>query len=924
MMHRCLDVSIETNRRPDRRGTDGRWLRRILHSLAVFGLVIGAWRTIAYAASPPTDRVQARIEAVIEPTLSQMSVIARYRWIPPSDRQMLWISKIADRALSIPSSLPPAAEPQLFADGYDRGGFRGLRIAVDGQPCRRLREERVDRMPVVGCEGAFAAGRPVDVVVETTLQIPDRFGPFGRRRQQLTLLGGWFPAIGRPDRPPPVGSTSARVRIPNRFAAVLGTAYSPFVPTRGRGARWVEATSDGVSIPLVVLPARTGTRSLAGGRVRWISGRRHTSDHTALRQARLTASAVERALDLLTAEGFRLPSPEAPLLIVEAPLRRNLARAGPGLVLVSDRAFRLPPFERVFRFHRFPVIREVMTAWAWQQVRRGPYRHVTADAVGAFLRDRFVRAETGYAEDLFDVLGFWSFIPAVDSLLYAPQTAFIGAYFQLVNESDPLRTNLVDPPSAWPRGRILYEKLLDRVGPRQTAAAMRRLAVGGRWTAVLADALGTEAAEPFMAMWLGPYPRHQYALKSWRSQPVTGPACAPAAACHEARVAVERTGDPALEPLQLRLTDDDGQRRFVWTKTSSAALRTITATLSAPLDLVELDPRGRMSETPSLSVPSPKLDNRSRARWRLLLNNFNFAGSPTGGTVNTSLDLGLSKVRDVHWRYGLTAGFSPQAFSVSGRVRRRFGPTVTPDRLARWIGVGLSGQRLRADFAGEADDSFALNASLFYGYDDRKTAWAPEAGSGFRAALTYNHLFGRLSTLDPDGAGVTRDAIALTIRGVESWRVEGRHQFSLRGSVGAYVAGRPQSQLLYVLGGRQAVRGYIIDAEVGRFRAIGSGEWVHTLLSDANENVVELNWATKLDGALFADVAAVTDTLDGDLGRQLRADIGYGFRIYLDYFGIRPGVMAIDVAFPLLDDQGRFRPGAPQVYIDFSQSFFLF
>ncbi len=879
-------------------------------------------RASSVALFEGVDRVEASVEAVIAPSLASAEIDGRYRWTPSVDTQRLVIARVADRALDFKTPLAPAAEPQLFPNGYERGGFGSLSIEVDGRPCQGARATKFAEMPSVVCTGTFQRGVPVRVRIRTSLSIPERYGPFGRYLRQLTLLGGWFPVIGRADRPPTVGTVKARVRVPPGHAAVLGSRYMPFVPTQATSPRWVESKNDATSMPLIVLPARTGARSAANGRVRWISGRRYTTDTTALRQADLTLETIDQAMSVLRRDG--LPRSSRPLLVVEAPLRRNLARAGPGVVLVSDRAFRLPPFERFFRFHQYPVARELLTSWAWGRVRRDRFRHVAADAVGAFLRDRYVRARSGYAEDLFDVLSIWSFLPAVDSLLYAPQTAFIGAYFRVVNEVDPLRVNLNDPPSAWPRGRIVYEKLLDRAGPRAASAAMHRLALGERLEPVLSDALGEGQVADFLSTWLGPYPAMQYALDAWGSAPTRGPACAPATECYQARVDVRHSGSTVVEPVQLRLTDDAGEQRLVWTKTSSAAMRTVTATLSDALDLVELDPRGRIAEAPTVAVPSPKFDNRSRAKWRVLLNNFNFGASPTAGTLNTSLDVAISRVRDVRWRFGLNAGFGPDAISFTGRALRRFGPRVTPDRGQRWLGVSVGADRLRSNFADETNPSYALTSNLFVGSDTRQTAWAPEPGTALRAALTYNHVFGRLSRLDSDGESVTRNALALTLAGLKAWRIEGRHQLSLRGSVGSFVAGRPQSQLLYFLGGRTAVRGYVIDDTVGRYRALGSAEWLHSLLGEANENVVELVWATRLDGAFFADVALIGNDLGTALARQVRADVGYGLRIYLDYFGIRPGVMAVEVAVPLLDDQGRFAVGSPAVYIDFSQSFFLF
>lgn len=892
------------------------------------------------APDRPPDRVRGEVRATVSASLDSVRFKADYLWTPARRRAEVIIARVADRAARIPEVIPPAAEPQLFPSGYDGGGFMGLRVSIDGRPCRRELRSATGRpdpppdlrpapqpdmgLPVTVCQGRFEAGQTVRVAVHGTLRVPERYGPFGVHRRQMTLLGGWFPVLGRPGEAPPDTALDLSVDIPPGHAAVLGAHYFPYVPRRPDRGRRLQVTRRSASVPLVVLPARTGTRSARGGAMRWVSGRRYTDDPTALRQAELTVSMLDDAVSLLSDEGLPVPSPTAPLLVVEAPLRRYLAYAGDGVVLVSDRAYRLPPFERFQRFHQFPVLREIFASWALDHVRQGPERRVMADAVGGYLRDLAVLRTSGYAEDLFDVLSFWSFVPAVDALLYAPQTAFIGAYFKIADESDPLRVELIDPLATAPRGRIVYAKLVDRVGLERAGAAMRRLLQGATLLEALDGALGPGEVDAFLSTWLGPYPKLQYGLQSWGSRPVVGPQCAPADRCYEARVEVFRTGTPAPEPVQLRLTDDAGETRLVWSETSTRSLRTVSATLAAELDLVELDPRGRVTETPTVEMPSPKFDNRSRARWRVLLNSFNFGLSPTAGTFDTSLSLGVSKVRDVFWRYGVSAGYGPDAISVAARTARRFGARVTPDRLGQWVGVSLAGALLRSEFAGEADDRYALTARLFYGYDDRQTVWAPEPGLGIRASLTYNHVFSEPASAPADGPAVTRDAVAISLRALRSWRIDGRHQLSLRGSVGAIVFGRPQSQLLFFLGGREAVRGYAIDAEGGRYRAIASAEWVHPLLSDLDENFLEAVWVSRLDGALYADVAAIGDDPTEDLRRSIRADVGYGVRIYLDYFGVRPGVMAVDIAVPLFDGDGRFALGSPEVYVAFSQSFLSF
>jgi hypothetical protein len=234
----------------------------------------------------------------------------------------------------------------------------------------------------------------------------------------------------------------------------------------------------------------------------------------------------------------------------------------------------------------------------------------------------------------------------------------------------------------------------------------------------------------------------------------------------------------------------------------------------------------------------------------------------------------------------------------------------------------LAGEYLRPDFGEMNQSAFAVAAALFYGFDNRQTLWMPEGGRGLRLSVEYNHVFGRLLEGGADAVrSLTEDALRVTLRGFQAWWIGGAHQISLRGTIGSYLFGTPREQLLYAAGGRFNVRGYPSDARLGRMRGIASAEWLHPLLPELDENAFYIAWVTGLDGTLYADAAVVLDDLESLGSAPVLADIGYGVRLYIDYFGIRPGVMAIDVAFPLFRADGKRDLGPPAVYIDFGHSF---
>jgi hypothetical protein len=384
-----------------------------------------------------------------------------------------------------------------------------------------------------------------------------------------------------------------------------------------------------------------------------------------------------------------------------------------------------------------------------------------------------------------------------------------------------------------------------------------------------------------------------------------------------------REGAVVAEPVEVLFRDEDGKERIVASETTTAAARVVTATLSAPLELVEVDPRGRLIETPTDEDPSPRVDNRSSRPWKVLLNNWNLSLGATAGTVDTALDLGFSQQYDVIRRYAVRADYDPAAIGLSARGSWSFGQAVTRSRLLQAFGAAVEGAYLRPKFGDARESAFAVAGRVYWSWDDRQSLWAAEPGSSANVTLEYSHVFGRVLEEIEGGPprSVSQDALSLSARALKTWRFDGAHQLTVRASAGAFLFGDPRRQILFRIGGRANVRGYEVDASLGEARAIGSFEWLHPLLPEVDDDHFFLWWVSGLDGALYGDVAVIAGELS-DLGSApFLADVGYGFRVYIDYFGIRPGVMAVDIAFPLFDVQGRRDLGPPAVYIDFAQSF---
>lgn len=857
------------------------------------------------------DRVDTRVEAEVLPGLDLVRFEIRTVWTPVGDRPHVPVVLGAERYRVAPSPLPPAMEPLLFRRGFRPGGFQRLAVTVDEQPCRAPPRPLEDGSRWMACGGPVKAGEAVTVVARGELVVPERYGPFGRRGRQITLGARWYPVVSIPGRAPSEGRISLRVRMPGGFAAVAGGQFFPWRP--GRSVRELNVTmARAASAPLVILPPETVAYSASGGSGAVVFPRGRTERRQDQRRRRAFGTVLDAALNFLAKENLPL---SAPLLLVEAPLRRDLARSlEGGVILVSDRAYRFFKDDRLDAFHDRSVLREVFLAAALQGAPRRPGRWpaVSADAVAASLVDVWTEDRGRKQEDAFDVLGVFAFVPAIDSLLYAPQIPFVEAYFRVIREDDRLRAQLTGYPSLRPRGKVLYEKLADRAGFSLTQDVLRETLNGTDLRKAVERLLrGRDGPGPetFLDSWLSPYPDVRYRLGEWSSQRVGGE--------HQARVEVFREGAVVSEPVSARLETSGGERREVQIPAGPDELRVLTATLTGPLSSVTIDPRGRLSQVGSIDAPNPRLDDRSHPGWRVLLNSFNVLLGATAGAVDASLNLSFARRFDPTWRFGVSGTYAPEAVSLSGSATRGLGAAVTPNQRSAWLGLSVTADRLLEGFVAGAGAAWAARGQLTFGYDDRATAWAPEPATGFRARLGYARV---LSRDGPAPSRETDDALSLGLAGLRSVRLGAAHTFSVRARMNAWLVGRPRPQLLFDLGGRNSVRGFRIGEEQGRLRGVLGGEWLHPLARDLEVDAFSLVWADRMDGALFADIATIGNSFD-DLGRRgLRADIGYGLRIYLSYLGVRPGVMAVDVAFPVLDD-GRWGVGAPEVYVAFTQSF---
>jgi outer membrane protein assembly factor BamA len=98
-----------------------------------------------------------------------------------------------------------------------------------------------------------------------------------------------------------------------------------------------------------------------------------------------------------------------------------------------------------------------------------------------------------------------------------------------------------------------------------------------------------------------------------------------------------------------------------------------------------------------------------------------------------------------------------------------------------------------------------------------------------------------------------------------------------------------------------------------------SAEYRFPLLYETDRNLLGLAHTHTLQGALFADAGQVTDARNVFRFNDYQYDVGVGLRWYVDFFGVYPASIRIDIAqpvnTPLADEAGL------QYYISGGQPF---
>lgn len=757
----------------------------------------------------------------------------------------------------------------------------------------------------------------VTVVARFVTTVPERFGTFSWYREELLLNGGWHPLAAPRDEAGrwDVGGTLPRadfdvvIDVPRDRWVVLDKVVSDAErKTAAAPRRTVETTVE--SRPGVVL---------------LVSDRLLESEHPAEdpdvelfqpRRARVYGKRERRigsqACVFLEERGLREAGAE-PVTMLESALSRELTFHDVPVALISRRTYRVFPPMR--KYHDVHVARGVIAAAMRDRVYElepGEDAGWVLDAVAWYLAKRWEAQKFEGLRDVRDYAKPLAFIPAVNLVLNTPDFPFAAEYYDTWYFTDVVR----DDPSRFnhlrPNGRVVYEKLVDRLGPETAAALMeeylRASPEDGGFRAV-ATREAKRDLESLFEVWRAPLPRVNYRLRKVKTErlPTGGWA---------SRFTMEREGDPVEEPVSLRALAKGGHGRGVWNPGTDP---------DTVLVMTKEEPRGWEVDWRNRLIETERRDNRVPPVWQFLLQYFyvdyefklNRAEGGFAFQFERSNDL-RTQIEMVGFTRQQSAGAAIGYVKSTGRATNyrgllhRFGFFVLAEDLSENFGTTTRGAVPGFDPAASKVDQTA-GLQINYRYDDREDWRFPRTGTRVFAAIE-------------SGTGLQGSTEIYNLAQIEATRLvrlSDNNVLALQGKAGTFfatdAANVPLSKLFY-LGGTEDVRGISAPDIVGPTKTVLSAEWRHYWLHDIDWDFY-IERMRGLQGSLFVDTGYIS-ARPGDAPpiNDWVTSVGYGFREHYDFLGVRPMLLRFDIA-QRVDNLDRTKKADLRFYIGAGQSF---
>lgn len=686
----------------------------------------------------------------------------------------------------------------------------------------------------------------------TTTLPRHRFGDLGTWDRQLLANGAWYP---QPlvHGTLPIARWDVTVTGPADAVVVVGDALAE--PADGTA----EGTTDGVG----------------DGPTAWWGG---TAERASLAVVRRAQVVTDGDVSIVSRRPKRIlrRQPAALLdrtglgqrvVVVEAPLRRRLARPGPGLLYLSNRAWRLTPGLRTY--HDRAVTRGLVEA---SIPAPAPFERALAASLATRLAP---------AADARGLLRWFSWNPVVDAILNDRRLPFWADVFGAPHPEDPLRDDLVERFA--PHGPT--EALAAQLAATTDEEALRAAAGLLSWGSTAELVVDAAAGEGRVQGWQHAYPDQDLTLSL---------------ADDGVRVSRVAPVDAPSEVLEVRI-DGEIHREVLPPGPGEVHM----ATAGRPGRVV-VDPRGLMRQTSRVGDSYPP---------RLVI-----LGAAWIDTVN--LTERFVSGHAIAWARGRDDNRNIAVASVTvdqqdlpgislGWMHRR-GPQQ--DGLSRPHRFGLYADAAWSNpaFADGDASVFTVSGTASYVWDTRISALFPLRGRMLGAWVT-----GGLAPTEDTRWGQAQVAGAGVVSPHPRWAIAGR--------LGAGIAAGDTRQRLLWLGGPSSAVSLTPGIEIGVARTAGRGELRWAPIRGASVPLLGAAWLSEIQLTAGAE-AAWLRTVEGHDASVV--GLTAGLAVVVDLLGANPALGGVTVGLPAhvsgVDDADGVAVdpwSRPQLTIRFGQAF---
>jgi len=829
----------------------------------------------------------------------------------------LWV--YADRLATTPAGFRVDYGRWFFPAEVDLQQVKVLDLAVDGQNVQgrwlRGRQGSAGGRETAGADLAIKVipgpARSLNITLKFHYVLPERFGRLGRNGEQYVLAGPWYPLVLAPgqDMPSELATHQVTLRTSRRADILLASEM-----TAGRA----RTNSRGLFVPaLVSSTLHHRARTFAGTQLKmWSASSLYqapatnadlSSLHDAVRID--TIRHVEQAARsaVATAHAVGIEQIPSTLRVVVVPSRDEIAATAPGWVIVSDRLFEIFPMKQAQTFHQQALLQAFFQYFAqavWTTVESPDDSGWSREFRAALLLRVDEWSKKLPVKTPYELLKFAAFHPTIDQLLYAPQMAFANVYFK----SSELPLSARDDPWLARSHRATGVKVWENLQTRLPYIAFQKIAMGAlvpgqRLRDLIKDVAPKSAA--LLGQWLNPNPLPvNYRLGRIESRKLQQGG-------FEHRIEVVREGGRREDPVQVWVKDDDGKEAFAqWDGHGQRGW--VSVRTAATLDSVDVDPQGRLYQSPEMTVGHPHADDTTDLPFRPpLLQGFGFNASLGDKQVTGFVDFALRRRYDLENGVVLRLEHSVSTSGGSLRYVRGFGPKAHNNRRIGYASFGGIFERLRSSFGEDQPGGWNAGIMTAFGTDDRTFMQDPREGLNTGVYAQTGWAFA-------DGVSGS-PYLSVSARAGQLIPMGLRNVLLIVGG-GGYTFGEVLPNLRQALGGRFLLRAYPVDALVGRGRLYAVAEHRYTLLSDLHWNGLHLAWVREVQLAAFAGGGLLFQATDGE-GLREAAEVGAGLRIHSDYGGVQPAVFAMDFALPLVQVEDRDTRQPFGFFVSFDQYF---